>query len=153
MNLWTHCGFGVSSRLAERYLVLLEREAIAVFSRDKQDEMKEEKMDGAVHVPNGNGRLSNGHGLTNGNGHADQFDSTEPTHPSFNTSAASDALLSAGTEAKAIIRRRIASFASSDSNAIGADNVFLFPNGMMAVWSAHRLVMESMGEGRSVCFG
>lgn len=27
MSLWTHCGFGVSGRLAERHLVLLERES------------------------------------------------------------------------------------------------------------------------------
>lgn len=155
MSLWTHCGFGVSSRLAERYLALLEGEGEKHGQerfRLLENENAKAKVNGSARATNGNGHLSNGHSLINGDA-ANINRSIDTTHLFFNTSATSTALISAGTEAKTVIRRRIASFASSESNVIAPENVFLFPNGMMAVWSAHRLVIESMGEGRSVCFG
>lgn len=155
MSLWTHCGFGVSSRLAERYLALLKAEGEKhgqEVSRLLEKEDGKAKVNGSARATNGNGHLSNCHSLTNGDA-SNINQPIDPAHASFNTSVTSAALISSGTEAKTVIRRRIASFASSESNAIGPEDVFLFPNGMMAVWSAHRLVMESMGEGRSVCFG
>lgn len=155
MSLWTHCGFGVSSRLAERYLALLEGKGekhVQEGFRLLEKQNVKAKMNGSARATNGNGHILNGHTLTNGNA-AYINQCIDPTNPFFTTSATSAVLISAATEAKTVIRRRIASFASSESNVIAPGNVFLFPNGMMAVWSAHRLVMESMGEGRSVCFG
>lgn len=141
----------------ERYLTLLEAEEEEQKHEQEGFRLLEKgnvkaKRNGNARATNGNGHLSNGHAFTNGDA-ANINQSIDPTHPFFNTSATSGALISAGTEAKTVIRSRIASFASSESNPIDPEDVFLFPNGMMAVWSAHRLVMESMGEGRSVCFG
>ena len=38
-------------------------------------------------------------------------------------------------------------------SGLTADDVFLFPTGMSAIWSAHQLALRSFGEKKSVCFG
>ena len=37
--------------------------------------------------------------------------------------------------------------------AVTEDDVFLFPTGMTAIWTAHQLAMDARGAKKSVCFG
>ena len=37
--------------------------------------------------------------------------------------------------------------------SVSEDDVFLYPTGMAAIWSAHQLVLGAVGVGKSVCFG
>ncbi|KAL4063863.1 pyridoxal phosphate-dependent transferase [Scleroderma yunnanense] len=61
-----------------------------------------------------------------------------------------------GSDAKAALRRRIASFfvrdESSGSN-VSEEDVFLFPCGMSAIWNAHQLLMGVRPLEKSVIFG
>lgn len=75
-----------------------------------------------------------------------------------------------GLSAKQVLRRRIASGVlqcdlydiqldpkvqqgSPDAVKVSESDVFLFPTGMTAVWSAHQLALQMRPVGKSVCFG
>lgn len=95
MSLWTHCGFGVSSRLVERYLALLDGDG----EKHGQEGLRSLEKEGVVKAKmNGNGNIPNGHVLTNGDAPAatNINQSIDPTHASFNSSATSAALILAG---------------------------------------------------------
>ena len=70
--------------------------------------------------------------------------------------------------AKGALRRRIAGVLVRDESAAGGEvevaqsvrgaavtenDVFLFPTGMSAIWSAHQLALDVRGAKKSVCFG
>lgn len=71
--------------------------------------------------------------------------------------------------AKGALRRRIAGVLVRDEGAAGGEevevaqsvrgvavtehDVFLFPTGMSAIWSAHQLALDVRGAKKSVCFG
>jgi cystathionine gamma-synthase len=77
------------------------------------------------------------------------------------------ALCADGLSAKHALRRRIASGllkydtqldpkvqqGSSDAMQVTEEDVFLFPSGMTAIWSAHQLALQVRPVGKSVCFG
>ena len=70
--------------------------------------------------------------------------------------------------AKRALRRRIAGVLVRDESAangevevaqsvrgvaVTEDDVFLFPTGMSAIWTAHQLALDACGAKKSVCFG
>jgi cystathionine gamma-synthase len=71
-------------------------------------------------------------------------------------------------QAKGALRRRIAGVLVRDESAVNGevevaqsvrgvtvteDDVFLFPTGMSAIWTAHQLALDVRGARKSVCFG
>jgi cystathionine gamma-synthase len=76
--------------------------------------------------------------------------------------------VAAAKQAKGALRRRIAGVLVRDEGAVNGeievspsvrgvavteDDVFLFPTGMSAIWSAHQLALDARGVKKSVCFG
>jgi cystathionine gamma-synthase len=76
--------------------------------------------------------------------------------------------VAAAEQAKHALRRRIAGVLVRDESAdngevevaqsvrgvaVTEDDVFLFPTGMSAIWTAHQLALEARGAKKSVCFG
>ncbi|KAI0266127.1 PLP-dependent transferase [Gloeopeniophorella convolvens] len=77
--------------------------------------------------------------------------------------------VAAATSAKGALRRRIAGVLVRDESgaeggevevaqsvrgvAVTENDVFLFPTGMTAIWSAHQLALDVLGAKKSVCFG
>ena len=76
--------------------------------------------------------------------------------------------VAAAKQAKRALRRRIAGVLVRDESvvdgevevsqsvrgvAVTEDDVYLFPSGMSAIWSAHQLTLDARGEKKSVCFG
>lgn len=76
--------------------------------------------------------------------------------------------VAAATQAKRALRRRIAGVLVRDESAangevevaqsirgvaVTEDDVFLFPTGMSAIWTAHQLALDTRGAKKSVCFG
>jgi cystathionine gamma-synthase len=76
--------------------------------------------------------------------------------------------VAAAEQAKGAMRRRIAGVLVRDEGAASGEvevaqsvrgaevtehDVFLFPTGMSAIWSAHRLALDLRGAKKSVCFG
>jgi cystathionine gamma-synthase len=63
----------------------------------------------------------------------------------------------AGDHAKDTIRKRIAGFLSEHrtqtSPLISDSDVFLYPSGMAAIWSAHDTCLKALGDRPTVCFG
>lgn len=58
-------------------------------------------------------------------------------------------VLQRSLQAKADIRKQISSLVDAPT-----DDVFLYPTGMTAIWSAHQLLMRVFGDSKkSVCFG
>jgi cystathionine gamma-synthase len=64
--------------------------------------------------------------------------------------------------AKSALRRRIASMVVRNSpddfpvqiqTVVTEDDVFLFPTGMYAVWTAYELVMTTRPAAHTICFG
>ena len=65
-------------------------------------------------------------------------------------------------EAKQMLRERIASVLKRDVDYVSPmsqyldvapGDVFLFPSGMSAIWTAHQLALGTRPAGKSVCFG
>ena len=76
--------------------------------------------------------------------------------------------VAAAKQAKGALRRRIAGVLVRDESAVDGevevaqsirgvavteDDVFLYPTGMSAIWSAHQLALDAIGARKSVCFG
>ena len=76
--------------------------------------------------------------------------------------------VAAVTQAKRALRRRIAGVLVRDESAVNGevevaqsvrgvavteDDVFLFPTGMSAIWTAHQFALDARGAKKSVCFG
>ncbi|KAF8269484.1 PLP-dependent transferase [Lactarius quietus] len=76
--------------------------------------------------------------------------------------------VAAAEQAKGALRRRIAGVLVREEGAAGGEvevaqsvrgaavtehDVFLFPTGMSAIWSAHQLALDVRGAKKSVCFG
>ena len=125
---WQHTGLGISSRLAEKILAQIEDFGIDYLS---------------IRSP----------GIFNGS------DRSTP-RPEYESAI----------QAKKKIRHRIleilltrtnARIYSSDNKALSSsggqllaiDDIFLYPTGMSAIWSAHQLCLGALGGRKSVCFG
>ncbi|KAL7277119.1 hypothetical protein ACG7TL_008964 [Trametes sanguinea] len=179
-QFWQHTGLGISSRLAERCLSLLQQQSGGLDS-----------------PPPTNGRPP----VKPGNRHysAKSMGKSPPSSPStiharYGGSIAEQSaemlskdhlnyleerygrnmpLESAGA-AKRAMRRRIAgvlvrdtpndwSTAGDKGVALGPstrgvegvteDDVFLYPTGMAAIWSAHQIILATQPAAKSVCFG
>ena len=76
--------------------------------------------------------------------------------------------VTAVTQAKRALRRRIAGVLVRDEGAVNGEvevaqsvrgvavtenDVFLFSTGMSAIWTAHQLALDTRGAKKSVCFG
>lgn len=93
-------------------------------------------------------------------------DSTASEPDSF-LSTEGPSLCTDGPTAKQTLRRRIANSmlksdiqlnprvqqGPPDAVKVSESNVFLFPTGMTAIWSAHQVALSTRPVGKSVCFG
>lgn len=78
--------------------------------------------------------------------------------------------MTSASSAKIALRRRVAGLLVSDGAkdnaekeveakeslrgvAVTEGDVYLYPTGMAAIWTAHQLILKAIGERKSVCFG
>ncbi|KAI6040911.1 pyridoxal phosphate-dependent transferase [Pisolithus marmoratus] len=126
-QFWQNCGLGISSRYAEHCLSLL---GVPGFPQTSLSEFV--RSCGRTSHPTVLGKLK-----------------PKPQDES-------ELALSTGVEAKATLRRRIASFFVHDeisARNVSEDDVFLFPTGMSALWNAHQLLLATRPQDKSVVFG
>ena len=135
-EFWQYTGLGISSRRAEKYLSLLS--------------------DGTLSSPSNTG-LTNGFKINGHNG----YYSTKTLIPSSTEESNSEERYDRnipGSTAKSILRSRIAQGLVANQTpgrtlSLSAEDVFLYPSGMAAIWSAHRLLLDVHLSAKSVCFG
>lgn len=156
-EFWQHTGLGISSRLADKCLMSLQKET----------------------APPKNARYSKG-GFTKHYSSANAK-ASKPEDVDENTSTyleeryGRNLPLSAATFAKHALRRRLAGVLLCDSvpecretagtedlivgpstrgvQEVKESDVYLYPSGMSAIWSAHQLALNTLTPAKSVCFG
>ncbi|KAI0064226.1 PLP-dependent transferase [Artomyces pyxidatus] len=181
-QFWQHSGLGVSSRLAERCLAALSRtqspvpspQACPAHARtpakasNKHYAPKRACCASPAASPR-SAAQTNGHSLQKGVPVEEEFDADHAVYleerygRNLNSSAAS--------KAKNALRRRIAGVLVKDESrpdasvdeevdvgsvrgvAVTESDVYLYPSGMGAIWSAHQLALATRGQQKSVCFG
>lgn len=151
-QFWQHTGLGVSSRLATHILAIL---AAAASPPPTPTHCK--PMAHRHYGPKPERRPSNGGQLIE----ADQAVYLEQRY-------GRNLDVAAAKQAKGALRRRIAGVLVRDESAVDGevevaqsirgvavteDDVFLYPTGMSAIWSAHQLALDAIGARKSVCFG
>ncbi|KAJ3573468.1 hypothetical protein NP233_g2415 [Leucocoprinus birnbaumii] len=172
-EFWQHTGLGISSRLAEKCLSLLPDDSksspplrpIARTHNRHYSVKGTPKTASTSPIPNS----------TPTNLPADLLSSDHTTY--LEERYGRNLPLSSAESAKRALRRRIAGTLIRDESAdcddepcagqestktgpssrgvksVTEDDVYLYPCGMAAIWSAHRLLRETRPEGKSVCFG
>ncbi|KAI9438721.1 PLP-dependent transferase [Lactarius indigo] len=155
-QFWQHTGLGISSRLATRCL-----SALASASSPTSSTPPHFKPGAHRHYASKPAREPSG-GTTEPLG-TDQSVYLEQRYGRNLDVAAAEL-------AKGAMRRRIAGVLVRDESAAGGEaevevaqsvrgvavtehDVFLFPTGMSAIWSAHQLALDVRGAKKSVCFG
>ena len=150
-EFWQHTGLGISSRLAERCLSLLS-DGLSLSRASKIQ--------------------SSHYGIKGHNRHYSAKSSnpyfTQPSIlPSITKEEYSDYFeerygrnlpVTAASVAKGVLRSRIAQGLVANqprgrTSFVSADDVFLYPCGMAAIWNAHRLLLDVRPPGKSACFG
>jgi hypothetical protein len=144
-QFWQHTGLGVSSRRADHCLALLATHATPqAATKNRHYAAKPAR---AAPVPRADDAFER-----------DQALFLEERY-GRNLSA------QAATEAKRALRLRIAGVLVQDERgeievgvsvrgaSVQEHDVYLYPTGMAAIWSAHQLVLGALGERKSVCFG
>jgi cystathionine gamma-synthase len=179
-QFWQHTGLGISSRMAERCLALLaEDSALGAGNKAKQSPTSPVRTHFSPRNKHyaSKGAAVKGVSTTSANGAAQ---SPIPAQGSEDLCAdqatymeeryGRNMPLSAAIIAKRTLRRRIAGVLAheEDSSPVGKDElrpstrgvegvtedeVYLFPTGMSAIWSAHRLCLNALPPTKSVCFG
>jgi cystathionine gamma-synthase len=155
-EFWQHTGLGISSRLAEKCHSLLS--------------------DGSSLSPSPTNLPKNSYGIKGHNRHYSvKSANPTPAQPTILPSSAKEELnadhtsyfeerygrnlpASAASAAKSVLRSRIAQglVANQDRGrtlSVTADDVYLYPCGMAAIWNAHRLLLDLRPPAKSVCFG
>ena len=182
-SYWQHTGNGISSRLAEYCLSLIPTEGISVQNGDPLNKVSVplprspiagtkigkrygSKRGSATPTPQVSRTITPGETVT------PKMIDDELT-PEFNTYLEErygrNLAVSNADLAKRALRRRIAGIIAPDEKMLLAPeedlhgprrrakatehDVFLFPAGMSAVWSAHQLALSALPPAKSVCFG
>lgn len=153
-QFWQHTGLGVSSRLATRILATLVSSISPPPSPTRTKPMAHRHYSAKQHSrrPSSDG--------------AEPLDVDQDVYLEQRYGRNLD--VGAVTLAKRALRRRIAGVLVRDESvangevevvqsvrgvAVTEDDVFLFPTGMTAIWSAHQLALDARGAKKSVCFG
>ena len=136
-EFWQYTGLGVSSRRAEKYLSLLWDSSLS-------------RLD--------NTGLSNDLKVINGSNSATTLGSSPAQHGELNPKPSEDRNGTPGSVAKSILRSRIAQgFVANQTPGrtvcLSAEDVYIYPSGMAAIWAAHRLLLDVRLSAKSVCFG
>lgn len=172
-QFWQHTGLGISSRMADRCLALLENNVASTSGPTVNS------------PPTSPTRLTcrNKHYATKASSTRGGFvSSTNETSPRDSDSLSMEQAtyleerygrnmpLTDAAIAKRTLRRRIAGVLThqEDSSPTGTDalrpstrgvegvtedNVYLYPSGMTAIWNAHQLCLNAFSPEKSVCFG
>jgi cystathionine gamma-synthase len=153
-QFWQHTGLGISSRLAERCLAVLASASTPPTSTTPKPSANRHYASSkpARYAPASAGGEPLG---------TDQSVYLEQRYGRNLDVAAAE-------QAKGAMRRRIAGVLVRDEGAASGEvevaqsvrgaevtehDVFLFPTGMSAIWSAHQLALDLRGAKKSVCFG
>jgi cystathionine gamma-synthase len=155
-QFWQHTGLGVSSRFAARILATLASAKSAASPPPTPTRLK--PMAHRHYGPKMSRQPSNDAAQPL---EEDQFVYLEQRYGRNLDVAAAD-------QAKRALRRRIAGVLVRDEGIVDGevellqsvrgvpvteDDVWLYPSGMTAIWSAHQLALDARGEKKSVCFG
>lgn len=177
-QFWQHTGLGISSRMADRCLALLEEDS-ALNPGHKvqhsptspvrscfQPRNKHYATKGPAVKPMRGTLMSDSVSTSkraSENICADQSTYVEERY-------GRNMALSGATVAKRTLRRRIAGVLAREEEAssigndglqpstrgvegVTEDEVYLFPTGMSAIWNAHQLCLNALPPTKSVCFG
>ena len=151
-QFWQHTGLGISSRLATRCLAIL----VSVVSPPSSP-TRLKPMAHRHYAPKHSPRTPGG---------TDVIETDQAVYLEQRYGRNLD--VAAAKLAKSALRRRIAGVLVRDESAVCGEievsqsvrgapvtehDVFLFPCGMSAIWSAHQLVLDVKGAKKSVCFG
>ena len=153
-QFWQHTGLGVSSRLATRILATLTSSAASPLPTSTRTKPMAHRHYSAKlsRFPSSNG--------------AEPLEADQAVYLEQRYGRNLD--IAAVTQAKRALRRRIAGVLVRDESAANSevevaqsvrgvavteDDVFLFPTGMSAIWTAHQLALDARGAKESVCFG
>ncbi|KAJ8502034.1 hypothetical protein ONZ45_g11910 [Pleurotus djamor] len=180
-QFWQHAGFGISSRVAEYCLSLLEDQASTSKPQSPTQSptispvrfpLKPSNRHYSVKTPVPQNNSSTSFQTTETA--SDQIDSDHNTY--LEERYGRNLPREQATRAKRALRRRIAGVIVGDVEAsprpdsdsddkdlspgasarggnVTEADVFLFPSGMAAIWSAHKLALSTRPQAKSVCFG
>ncbi|TFY77968.1 hypothetical protein EWM64_g6049 [Hericium alpestre] len=173
-QFWQHTGMGVSSRLTEYCLNILQRQPEAKQTpspellRHARMPSKTTNKHYAAKPKRCPISLTNCHDepLNPKNGDGELSESFEKDHAVYLEERYGRNLNRCdAAHAKIALRRRIAGLrdvaigkeasvaGSIRGAAVTEDDVFLYQTGMAAIWAAHQLALGALGEKKSVCFG
>ncbi|GJJ14955.1 hypothetical protein Clacol_009225 [Clathrus columnatus] len=173
-QFWQHTGLGISSRMAERCLGLLESANTTTTGTTDFSHVRStspfrmtfsprNKRYAANRLSHNNNASIEGGSITNSVRESeDHFTYVEERY-------GRNMPVSAAVDAKRTLKRRIAGVLAQDDEGSSSENqvlhpslrgedvteddVYLFPSGMSAIWSAHQLCLSALKPGKSVCFG
>lgn len=167
-EFWQHTGLGISSRLAERCLALLPNATPAAIQRStspvgavKGHNRHYSAMKSPVFASDTGG--TNSHRAT-------AAEELNPDTVYLEERYGRNLPLEAASLAKRVLRSRVAGVLMDHSHdqppneflvgpsvrgvsSVAADDVFLYPTGMSAIWSAHSISLATRPPAKSVCFG
>lgn len=165
-EFWQHTGLGISSRLAEKCLSLLPDSTQAITPVPNRYPIR-----GAGRHYSSSSRSS----IPSSPANPSKSEVLDPEHATYLEERYGRNLpLSSIDFAKRALRSRVAGVLVSDSSAesqptqehtlaigpstrgvteVSADDVYLFPCGMAAVWNAHATALKICRPAKSVCFG
>jgi len=157
-QFWQHTGLGISSRLATRCLTALAPASSPTFSTSLH-------LKPAAHRHYASSKPAR-EPSSDGGGGAEPLGADQSVYLEQRYGRNLD--VAAAELAKGAMRRRIAGVLVRDEGAASGEvevaqsvrgvavtehDVFLFPTGMSAIWSAHQLALDIRGAKKSVCFG
>ena len=155
-QFWQHTGLGISSRLATHILATLASSVSSPLPSPTRTKPLAHRHYSAKHSRRPS-QASDGAGALE----EDQAVYLEQRY-------GRNLDVAAVTLAKRALRRRIAGVLVRDEStangevevgqsvrgaAVTENDVFLFPSGMSAIWTAHQLALDARGAKKSVCFG
>ena len=155
-QFWQHTGLGISSRLATHILATLASSASSPLPSPTRTKPLAHRHYSA---PKHSRRPSASDGV-------EPLDADQAVYLEQRYGRNLD--VAAVELAKRALRRRIAGVLVRDESAVNGevevaqsvrgvavteDDVFLFPSGMSAIWTAHQLALDTRGAKKSVCFG
>jgi cystathionine gamma-synthase len=173
-QFWQHAGLGISSRLAEHCLSMFSEDISShqppspALSRPPSKPMNRHYVSKSFSKPKGDLSVHISPPSSPNNSEALSLDQIVYVEERYGRNLP----LSLALSAKQSLRRRIAGVLIHDNPttptgdreaqlgpstrgvaAVAENDVFLYPSGMAAIWSAHQLVLSVRPPGKSVCFG
>lgn len=133
---WQHSGEGISSRLGEYFL------------KEMKDKLSSEAS------KNPTGRLST-RASRSTRSSVSMAKAKEESDTFIEERFGRNLDLRFAKDAKLLLRKRLA----SEVEGVESDDIYLFPSGMASIFTAHRIILETLGaaenrkEEKSVCFG